>query len=384
MDFEFYTASKIVFGNGKVDTVGKLASPLAKHWLIVTQQPQIDGGVVSRVVSALEKEGISAELFTEVNGEPTVTTVDRAAAAAKQRGNVGLIGLGGGSCIDTAKAAAGLAANEGSVRDYLEGVGTGRIMVNAPLPFIAIPTTSGTGAEATKNAVVMSYEEHFKKSFRDERLLARVALVDPELTVSVPKAVTASTGMDAITQLIESYISRKAKPMTDALAIYALRRSPEMLMRAYDNGADLEAREHMSRCSLFSGITLANSGLGAAHGIAAALGASFGVPHGTACAMFLRHVMRYNLAAGGEKLGDVGRALADRYIADNAEAAEEGARIIERLNDYLSIPSKLSEVGVARSDLRALAHDSLGSSMSGNPVPMDEDAIYELLCKIYE
>ncbi|MBS7262224.1 MAG: iron-containing alcohol dehydrogenase [Eubacteriales bacterium] len=382
MDFDFYTAGKIVFGCGRRKEIGREAARLGAHKvLIVAGRSQKEAA--AQIARDCAAEGVGVSFCLCAGGEPTVTSVDESAAVARETGADCLIGIGGGSCIDTAKAAAALAVNGGSVREYLEGVGTGRRITAVPLPFIAVPTTSGTGAEVTKNAVVMSREENFKKSFRDERMLARVALVDPELTVGVPKAVTASTGMDAVTQLIESYISAKARPMTDALSLYALKGAPDALRRSYDDGTDLEARTAMARCSLFSGIALANSGLGAAHGVAAGLGALYGVPHGVACAMLLPHTMRYNLRAGGTKLADVGRTLTGRTFGSDAAAAAAGADCIAELSAYLSIPSSLSDVGVREEDLPSLAKASLGSSMKGNPVPMDESAVLAFLRSIY-
>ena len=382
MNFEFISAGKIVFGIGSFETLGKRAAMLGRRFLIVSQQFLMDS-LVKKAVEQLNSEGCESVVFLDVKGEPDLATVDHCAEYARSNNCDAVIGLGGGSCIDVAKATAGLITNSGAVKDYLEGVGIGKTLENAPAPFIAVPTTSGTGAEVTKNAVIMSREEQFKKSFRDERMLAKLALVDPALTVTVPPSVTASTGMDAITQLIESYTSAKSQPLTDALTIFALKGAPEMLIRAYDNGGDIEAREHMSRCSLFSGLALANSGLGAAHGIAAALGADFGIAHGTACAMLLPHVMKYNMAGNLTKLADVGNTLTGTNESDSERAALNGIGVIERLNKHLHIPDGLQAVGVTKYDIPKLAADSMGSSMSGNPVKMDVKACEAFLYSIY-
>lgn len=382
MNFEFISAGKIVFGIGSFEALGKRAALLGKHFLIVSQ-PFLKDSLVKRAAEQLSSESCRSAVFLDVKGEPDLATVDACAEYARASRCDAVIGIGGGSCVDVAKATAALLTNGGSVKEYLEGVGTGRVLENAPAPFIAVPTTSGTGAEVTKNAVVMSRKEQFKKSFRDERMLAKLAIVDPALTVTVPPSVTASTGMDAITQLIESYTSAKSQPLTDALTIYALKGAPDMLMRAYDNGQDLEAREHMSRCSLFSGLALANSGLGAAHGIAAALGADFGVAHGTACAMLLPHVMKYNMSGNIYKLADVGNVLTGQNEQDSELAAYNGIKVIERLNKHLNIPEGLKAVGVSKEDIPKLAVDSMGSSMSGNPVKMDIKACEDFLYSIY-
>jgi alcohol dehydrogenase class IV len=269
--------------------------------------------------------------------------------------------------MDTAKAAAAVLPNGGSVRDYLEGVGDRKI-VASPLPFIAVPATAGTGAEVTKNAVVMSPAEHFKKSIRDDRMLARIALVDPALTVSVPKDITAASGMDAICQLIESFTAKQANPFCDAMSLYHTPRAITALRRAYDDGGDIEARETMALASMVSGMCLANAGLGAAHGIGAGLGAMLGTRHGVACGMLLPHVMRYNLSRGCEKYAALGRAITGRTLPDDREASLAAADMVGALCTYLKLPARLGELGVAPEMIPELAKASMGSSMSKNPV----------------
>ena len=287
MVFEFVTAPRIIVERGAAQKLPQLCAGLGRHVLIVAGSSLRKNGMLDTLTKRLAEQDVAYTLFTGVEGEPTPPIVDAAVKAGKDAGADAVAGIGGGSVLDTAKAAAGVITNGGSVRGYLEGVGNGAKIINDPLPFIAVPTTSGTGSEVTKNAVIMSRKEKFKVSMRDERLMANIALVDPELTVSVPKSVTAASGMDAICQLMESYTSKQANALCDAMALYHAPRAIAALKRAYDNGADIEARETMALASLVSGMCLANTGLGAAHGIGAGLGAVMGVRHGIACGMLL-------------------------------------------------------------------------------------------------
>lgn len=372
MNFEFYTASKIVFGCGEIKRLPELAEGFGSHFLVVTGGSSIEkSGVLGRLVDGLKSVGKKVTVHSGITGEPTPKIVDEAVEAGKTAGVDAVIGIGGGSVMDTAKAAAGVITNGGSVKNYLEGVGTGAKIVNDPLPFIAVPTTSGTGTEVTKNAVIMSMEEGFKKSMRDERLIANIALVDPELTLTVPKEVTAASGMDAICQLVESYTAKQANPFCDAMAIYHIPKAVKALRKAYDNGNDLEARTTMALASMVSGMCLANAGLGAAHGIGAGLGATFGVKHGIACGMLLPHVMKYNLKHGVTKYADIARGLGCVDEVDKT-ASVYAVYEIYTLCEHLGLPKKLREFGVTSDDIDIIAKASMGSSMSKNPVEIDE------------
>lgn len=370
MNFAFYTAGQIEFGRGSFGKLKDILPKYAKRYFVALNGDIMrKNGVLQRLEDMMAGTGVSFVWFEEVLGEPDPATVEKGCALALKEKCDGTLAIGGGSAIDTAKAVAGLATNGGSIVEYLEGVGNGRQVTKDTLPFIAVPTTAGTGAEVTKNAVISSHEGQYKKSFRSEKLLAKVAVVDPELTVSVPPGVTARTGMDAITQLIESYTTKKANPMTSGLALYALRYAPALL-QAYDHPADVDARESISLCSLVSGITLANSGLGAAHGVAAGLGALYGVPHGEACAIMLPHIMRLNLPVCTALYGDVGRALTGLTFASEKEAARAAVEKIEAMCAYMKISPDLKHLSIKKVDLPALAAASMGSSMSGNPVQL--------------
>lgn len=386
--FELLSVGRIVFGRGRAGRLGELAARFGRRALVIGNAGQRgDGGATDRVAEVLADAGVEAA-FIRQRGEPTVAQVDDALAAARSRGCDVVIGLGGGSAIDAAKAVAGLLTNGGSALDYMEVVGKGRKITQQAAAWIAVPTTAGTGAEVTRNAVIACPEKHFKASIRGEQLLARVAVVDPELGVAVRAEITARAGMDALCQLIESYTSAKAQPVTDALALAGMARAARSLGRACRDGADLDAREDMALAALLSGITLTNAGLGAVHGFAAPLGAKLPVPHGTACAALLPHVMSANVAAlRAESPGHpwlaryaaVGRTLVGRGDLGDAEAVDEGVRFVAELVRELAIPP-LGEFGLTAEqipELAALARKS--SSMRYNPVSLSDDALAGIL-----
>jgi len=297
-----------------------------------------------------------------------------------------VIGFGGGSAIDTGKAIAALAANSGEPLDYLEVVGKGESLRNPSLPFIAVPTTAGTGAEVTRNAVLASPQHGVKASLRSPFLLARLAVVDPELTRDLPPALTASTGLDALTQLIEPYVSSRANPMTDPLCLEGMRRAARSLPRAYADGRDAEARLDMSLASLFGGLALANAGLGAVHGFAAPIGGAFHAPHGAVCAALLPHVVGANIHALGSRAPhspalaryqEVARILTGRPDA----RADDGTEWLRRLVEQLAIPA-LGAYGIRPQDLPDLTAKALqASSMKANPIALTPEEMAEILLR---
>ena len=255
-----------------------------------------------------------------------------------------VIGLGGGSVMDTGKAIAALVTNPGDMFDYLEVIGKGQPLVHAPLPYLAIPTTAGTGAEVTRNAVLESPEQNVKVSLRSPLMLPRLALVDPELTYNLPPEITASSGLDALTQLIEPFVSVKANPMTDAICREGMQHAARSLRRAYENGADEEAREGMSLASLFGGLALANAALGAAHGFAGPLGGMLHAPHGVLCARFLPLVMEANLKALERRQPEhpaLGRyaEIAQILTGEKSATALDGIEWTSELVEALKIPA---------------------------------------------
>ncbi len=292
MQFEFATAARIVFRCGAIADLPRLAREFGTRALLTSGR---NAHRAAPVVAALDSAGIECSIFP-VSGEPTVNLVREGAVVAR-RGCEFVIGFGGGSAIDAGKAIAALASNSGEPLDYLEVIGRARPLERASLPFIAVPTTAGTGAEVTRNAVIGSPEHGVKASLRSPMMLAKIALIDPELTLDLPPTVTANTGLDTLTQLIEPYVSVRANPMTDLFCVEGLKRVTSSLDRAFRHGHDIAARESMSFASLLSGLALANAGLGVVHGFAGPLGGMFDAPHGGICAALLPHGIVVNIRA---------------------------------------------------------------------------------------
>ncbi len=388
--FEFLCVPRLVFGCGTSQRIAELTAPLGNRVMLVSNAGQVgDGGVIDQVTALLSAGGIDATLYRQT-GEPTVSDVDQAATLARQSECNVVIGMGGGSAIDAAKAVAGLLTNGGSPLDYMEVIGQGLPLTKPAAPWIAVPTTAGTGAEVTKNAVLASPAQHFKASLRSEHLLARIALIDPELAIPVRQEITACSGMDALCQLIESYTSNRAQPISDALAIKGIELAAGSLARAFTDGTDLDARQNMAMAAMLSGITLANVGLGAVHGFAAPMGANLPIPHGAVCAALLPHVVRANIAALQaesvehpclERYAEVGRILTGQSELGPAAARGAAVQFLEDLTCRLQIP-RLGTLGLESRqfpDLVALARKA--SSMRYNPVILSEDALTEILTR---
>jgi alcohol dehydrogenase class IV len=382
--YDYLAPRRIVFGWGRREELGVLAKPLGKRaWLVAT--PSLaNSAVLPELMERLRSQGIEARLLGKSAGEPTIAQVDALAARARAE-QVGpgdlVIGVGGGAALDLAKAVAALAPQtaNASVREYLEGVGTGRQLVETPLPLIAMPTTAGTGSEATKNAVISVDDPAGKRSLRSDAMMAQVALVDPELTVTSPPHVTAHSGLDAITQLIESYISNRAQPIPQALSLQGLRLALPALPRAWEDPHDRAAREAMSHAALLSGLALANSGLGLAHGVAAALGAICDVPHGLACAVMLVTTLCFNRPVSEDRLAELATAALNRRFSSSAAAADALISAIDGLCEQFGIPRSLGELGVRADQLADIAEGSRGNSLSGNPIPISTAQLQRLL-----
>lgn len=383
-NFEFFGVGRVVFGRGEIRRLGGLAAEMGRSAMVVHNGP-----VRAELGDTLAVAGV-AVTFRRQRGEPTVGDVDEVTAEAREVGCDVVIGMGGGSAIDAAKAVAGLLANGGAAADYMEVVGKGQKITRPAIPWIAVPTTAGTGAEATRNAVIGFPERHFKASIRSELLLPRVALIDPELALEVPPDVTARCGMDALCQCIESYTSTGAGPLTDPLALQGISLAARALPKAYSNGHDLAAREDMALAALISGITLTSAGLGAVHGFAAPLGANFPVPHGTVCAALLPGIIAANIEAlraaaadvrerGLSRYAAVGRALLGGGPASDREAIDACARVTADLARTLGIPP-LEKFGLTDArvpDMVQLARKA--SSMRFNPVVLSDEALAAVL-----
>jgi alcohol dehydrogenase class IV len=375
MRFEFATATRIIFGEGAAATLPELVRSFGARPLVVT------GASPDRIAPFIS--ALSARTFA-VPGEPTVDLVREGARLVQSAACDVIISIGGGSAIDAGKAIAIIAANGGEPLEFLEVVGKGRTLTAPPLPYIAVPTTAGTGSEVTRNAVLASTEHGVKASLRSPLMLARVALIDPELTYALPPAITAWTGLDALTQLVEPYVSARANPLVDAICAEGLPRIARSLRRAYHDGADRNARRDMSLASLFGGLALANAGLGVVHGFAAPLGGSFHAPHGALCAALLAHGMAANIAAlrarapqhpALERYANIARLLTGRSDA----TADEGVAWVSALRAELKIPT-LRNWGIAESDLPRIAEKAThASSMKANPLPLTSEELLAVL-----
>lgn len=376
MRFEFATATRIVFGPGTLSQAGTLAKEFGHHALVTTGR---DAGRAQKLIGLLQAAGIEATAFP-VSGEPDIETVRRATALARQQRCDVVIGFGGGSALDAGKAVAAMMTNGGDVMDYLEVIGAGKPLLRAPAPFIAIPTTAGTGSEVTRNAVLASPEHRVKVSMRSPLMLAKVALVDPELTLHLPPSITASTGLDALTQLIEPYVSCRANPLTDGLCIEGMTRAARSLRVAFEDGSNAAAREDMAVASLFGGLALANAGLGAVHGFAGVIGGMFPAAHGAICAALLPHVMATNIAALRQR--DSQNPALSRYqkvaqlLTGNPGAStDDGFEWVRELVKELQIPS-LANYGVTPKDVGIVVEKSThASSMKANPIVLSNEEL---------
>ncbi len=385
LNYDFLSPARIVFGWGRRHEVGPLAATLGRRALLVVGSRTLEAsGAWADILASLRAANMQPTVVARISREPEVEDVDRVSAELASSGTGAgdiLLAVGGGSAIDLAKAVAAMTTNRQSttVKDYLEGVGRGLKLISPPLPLLAMPTTSGAGSEATKNAVISCYQPAFKKSLRDNRLIPAAVLIDPELTVSVPANVTAWTGMDAITQLIESYVSRKSNAMTQGLCLAGLQLAVPAIAQAVRDGSSRPAREAMAQAALLSGMALANSGLGLAHGVAAALGVTCRVPHGLACAVLLPTAMRVNRELRPIEFAALGETIAGRSFSSNTAAADAAVEQIEALCGTVNIPRRLSDLGVRREQLPELVRGSRGNSMSGNPRELTDEVLGQLL-----
>ncbi len=376
MRFEFATATRIIFGAGTISEASPAAKEFGRQALVTTGR---DATRAKRLLDGLRELEVRAVPFA-VEGEPDLEVVQRGVALARQERCDLVIGFGGGSALDAGKAIAAMLTNDGDVLDYLEVIGGGKTLSRPSAPFIAIPTTAGTGSEVTRNAVLASPEHRVKVSLRSPLMLPKVALVDPELTWDLPPALTASTGLDALTQLIEPYVSGRATPMTDGLCVEGIGRAARALRAAFENGRNAAAREDMAMASLFGGLALANAGLGAVHGLAGVIGGMFDAPHGAICAALLPRVMAANLAAlrtresanrAIRRYVAVGRLLTGRTDAQ----ANDGVEWVGRLVSDLQIP-KLGTYGLKSGHIADLVEKSKNaSSMKANPIVLTSEEL---------
>jgi alcohol dehydrogenase class IV len=396
MHFSTFSISglpKIVFGDGVIKQVPKLAAEFGYRVLLVTGAKSFTQSPQSTALSnSLKAEGFTIE-HAVVAGEPSPALADELAAKFRGANIEVVIGIGGGSVLDAAKAVAGLLRVENSVMDYLEGVGPELPYQGPEVPFIAVPTTAGTGSEATKNAVLSKTGvDGFKKSFRHEKLVPKYAVVDPELLAGCPNELIAANGMDALTQLLESYVSLRANPITDALALSGIRAVRDSLIPWYQGSSEGEAdlaqyRAAMAYAAMLSGVTLAQVGLGSVHGLAAPLGAYFPMPHGVVCGTLVATCTAANIHAlvshDADNVALKKYAEAGRLLANAPDMSDEVARtmlvnILSEWTDELALP-RLSVYGMQEEDIARVVANCRGSSMKTNPVVLTDEAISEIL-----
>jgi alcohol dehydrogenase class IV len=379
--FEFATAGRVIFGAGRSAELPALLAAWGTRALVCTgTSPERHAGLLAGL-------GMPAVVFP-VAGEPTVDLARAAAAAAREHGADVVAAIGGGSVIDTGKSAAMLLGNGGDPLDYLEVIGAGRPITRPSVPCVAVPTTAGTGAEVTANAVLASPGHRLKASLRGAPMLPRAALVDPLLTMSCPAEVTAASGMDALTQCLEPFVSPRASPLTDAVAREGIRRAAAGLRRACADGTDLGARADMALASVAGGMALANAKLGAVHGLAGVLGGTVAVPHGVACAALLAPVIEANVAA--LRAGAPGHPALARYAeaaalltGDPGAAIEDGAAWVRQTLALLGIPG-LGAFGLVPAQFGEVAGQALrSSSMQGNPVALTAGGLAGILARAF-
>lgn len=392
--FSISTLPKIEFGAGMINKLPSLAAEFGKRVLLVTGARSLTNSRHWPVLSeAMSAAGLSLEVM-RVNGEPSPALIDDAVKQYQAANFDVVVGIGGGSVMDAAKAIAGLLKTGNSVLDHLEGVGPELAYRGPATPFIAVPTTAGTGSEATKNAVLsLPGSAGYKKSFRDEKLIARYAVVDPDLLESCSPASIAANGMDALTQLLESYVSSRANPFTDALALSGLSAVRDSLLAWYegsgDAGAQAGARAQMAYAAMLSGITLAQVGLGSVHGLASPLGAFFPIPHGVVCGTLVAEATRMNIDVlearapnhpALAKYAQVGRLFRKRTHIEEVGARVFLVHTLTQWTQQLRLP-RLSEFGIGEADLAHIVAHSRGSSMKTNPIVLDDAELMKVLQK---
>jgi alcohol dehydrogenase class IV len=380
MSFELSVPEKVIFDKGCLARLEQLVAGYGDRALVVHGANPDRAQLVKGL---LVKSGFETHLYS-VGGEPTVEDIAKGVEEAKRKNVTLVIGIGGGSAIDAGKAISGLATNTGDIYDYLEVIGRGNPLTKSGLACVAIPTTAGTGAEVTKNSVIASLEHKVKVSLRSPFLLPRIALVDPELTYSLPAKVTIATGLDALTQLIEPLVSTRANPVTDGLCREGIPRVARSLPAVVQNGKDFAAREEMSLASLFGGLALANAGLGAVHGFAGPIGGMFNAPHGLVCGILLPFVVDANIKALRSRTPNsiaLGRydEIGQLLTASHQAHAADGLAWLKDLNKTLNVP-RLSSLGIPKESIPEIAGKAAkASSMKANPIELTLPELEEIL-----
>jgi alcohol dehydrogenase class IV len=382
--FDYFSPQQITTGLGSVNRVGMLYKSYGKRALLVTDEVMVKIGIASRVITCLEEAGIAVSVYEQVNDEPSIEHVDAGAKVFIQDKCQFLIALGGGSPIDAAKAIGAVVTHKTPIRNFM-----GLHKIPGPnVPLIAIPTTAGTGSEVTRVTIITDSQEEVKMLILSNYLLPTVAICDAELTVTLPQRLTAAVGLDALTHAIEAYISQKAQPFTDIIALEAIRLISRYLRQAWINGSNLEARHHMMLASTLAGLAFSNSSVALVHGMARPIGACFHVPHGISNAVLLPTVMRFTVPGNVEKFARIAEAMGEQ-VADLSihEAAENAVNAVERLCGDFGM-SGLRSAGVSETELKRLApkmaRDAIASGSPGNnPRIATEEEIIQLYMDAY-
>jgi len=378
MSFQCILPRKIIFEIGSSKKLGQIINSSFNRALILTGSGSINkSGNYNDIINSFKAYDIDFFEFSGINKEPTPEVIDEITDIAVSKKIKSIISIGGGSVIDTGKAAAGLVTNKKGVENYLEGVGKGYKLENPGIPFIAVPTTAGSGAEASFNSVVSSFKKKYKKSFRDEKLLAELIIVDPLLTLTLPLEQTLFSGMDAICQLIEAFVSRKRKPYPLALCSYYIPMAIKALFELNSQVDNMEARSVMCEASLASGIALANSGLGAVHGFASGIGGAYDIPHGLICAVLLPAVCEINADKKPELYTELSQMISNNNDSDHLEFIE----FLYNFNKKLNIPEDFKEYNIGKDKASEIVKLSTGGSMSGNPVELKNEEWAEFIEK---
>ena len=370
--FTLMYPERIIFGCNALEQLSEEAARFGRRVLLVSgHRAMRKSGILDRVVNQLDSGKMEVTLFDEVEHDPSLGTVDKGIKLAREKECEIVVGLGGGSALDVAKAVACLSKLKGHPREYHQG----REVEAAGLPFVAIPTTAGTGAEITSNSVITDREKKVKKSIRSPYMIARVALVDPLLTLSLPAKLTAYTGMDALTQAVESFICRTSNPISDSLALRAIDLLFHNLPEAVREGENVEIREKVALGSLLSAMAFSQTGVGAVHALSHPVGARFGVPHGLACAVLLPWVMKCNLEVCREKFSLLAYQM-------GREKPEEVPQVLRELLKEVGISPTLKEWRIREDDFSLLISQSRGGTMSKNPRKMSDEELKEILRKV--
>ncbi|MED4072001.1 iron-containing alcohol dehydrogenase [Priestia endophytica] len=363
----FRTAQTLITGRDSISEIGEEAKKLgSKKAMIVTDKIICQTGLLSKVISPLEEMNLAVDIMDEVMPEPPFENLEQMMIQLQGKEYDLLIGVGGGSVLDATKVLSIMLTNQENVRDL---VGIEKVQ-NAGIPTILVPTTSGTGSEVTYNAIFTDVRDKVKKGIVSPYLLPKVAIVDPELTLTVPPSVTAATGMDALVHAVESYTAIRAGELTDGIALQAIKLISRSLRKAVYNGKDVKAREDMAMGSLLAGISLGNAGVGAVHALAYPLGGKFKVPHGVANSLLLPFVMKYNAVADLEKFAEIAKALGENIEGLSLrEAANCTVYALTQLAQDIGIPSSLKDVGVTAEDIPNLAEEAskIDRLLNNNP-----------------